>query len=184
MKITRKKIRQLILKEIFDKNAAYYDFNMLKYRVVDKRPLIFEYEFVTDDNLDYVLTIRLPVVDLKDPDLKNRIHNFSWQIEFDIDDEYGGSYELTGSYDLKVLNTVIQIVKDFVFNIRPNLPFPINTVRNFEASAQEEIEIGLSGEGKRDTRRARIYQYMMEKQGINAEISEDSAGAVVIKFQI
>jgi hypothetical protein len=87
------------------------------------------------------------------------------------------------SYDIKVLNTVIQIVKDFVSNIRPRLPDPFNQVIDFEASAQEEA--GYGEKGMRDTRRARIYKYMMKKQGIDSEIFVDpKSGQLNIKFQI
>tara|TARA_A100001011_G_scaffold69332_1_gene70825 strand:+ start:1236 stop:1784 length:549 start_codon:yes stop_codon:yes gene_type:complete len=182
MKITRKTLRKIILTEIFEKGAEHYAFTLSKHIIDNYRPLIFEYEFTTDDNLDYVLTIMLPMVGLNDPGLKDRIHTFSWQIEFDVDDMYAGSYELTGSYDLKVLNTVIQIVKDFVTNIRPGLPTPVNQVNNFEASVAEEQD--LTRGNRRDYRRARIYQYMMKKQGISAEISFDSADDMIIKFQI
>jgi hypothetical protein len=180
MKLNRSKLRTMILKEIFDKNSSYYDFRLAYDQVAPGRTLQFEYEFETDDGLDYFLTITLPMTVETQDGIPVDVHTKTWQVEFDT--EFGG-YEMTMSYDIKVLNTVIQIVKDFVSNIRPRLPDPFNQVIDFEASAQEEA--GYGEKGMRDTRRARIYKYMMKKQGIDSEIFVDpKSGQLNIKFQI
>ena len=86
---------------------------------------------------------------------------------------------MTGKRDIKVLNTVIQVVKDFVANVRPTLPHPLYSFTNFKCEAEQE-----ETHGGTDDRRGRIYQYMLKKQGIASSLSVDNSGRVIIEFEI
>ena len=61
------------------------------------------------------------------------------------------------SIGLKVLATIGAIVKDFAYNVRPTLNPPFNEATTFRA--------WTFGEFKGDSRRMRIYKWMLQKAG-------------------
>ena len=178
MKLNRRKLRQLILAEIFEKGAKFYSFRLTDEIVDQNESLYFCYKFLTDDGLNYEVDIKLHWSE-------SYGHEDEWDVDFDIDrtaEDSSDFYALTGSYDLKVLNTIIEIVKDFVANVRPRLPDPFNQIIDFNATVAEESD--MDDLSKRDDRRARIYQYMMRKRGITSKISYDRLDNIIIQFQI
>ena len=170
MILNRKTLRKLILKEIFEKGAAAYQFVHKVDGRLRGRPHSHEYMFKTDHDLTYVVHIYA------------MSEYGSWDVVFNtVDplDPLDDSVELTGKNDIKVLNTIIQVVKDFVANVRPTLPHPLYKFTNFKCeAAQEETHSGT------DDRRGRIYQYMLKKQGIASDLSVDNSGRVIIEFEI
>ena len=176
MKLTRRQLRKIILTEMFEKGSAFYPFKLIDKIIEENEPLEFEYKFSTDDGLNYIADIKLHWS-------SSYGYESEWDVNFDVETGVNnplGDYALTGSNDLKVLNTIIEIVKDFVSSVRPTLPDPFNQIIDFFAFVAEEE----TKTGKRDTRRARIYKYMMKKRGINSDISYDPVGNLMIKFQI
>ena len=178
MKITRKALKKLILKELFEKGAAAYAFK----HSVDGRqkgePDVHSYEFTSDHGLQYTVPVFAP----KETFLGDVQYDGEWNVSFtakDPNNPDANAYGLTGMNDMKVLNTVIQVVKDFVSNVRPTLPDPLHTFTHFKCEAQQER--GIPGG---DTRRGRIYQYMLKKQGIRSEISLDEYGSIILEFVI
>ena len=178
MKIFKNKLRRLIreslLLEMF-KNLKPYTFS--------KKPLIInvgslypttigsEYNFVTDSGLNYSVSFTHidNKGDIRMPDDVNAVFNLGknmyWDISFTTAEK---GHELTNQNDIKVLHTIIATVKDFVQNVLPN----------FEDSAFRETRVFVSecnSEHNGDDRRAKVYQYMLKKQGItNSEIAEVS----------
>tara|TARA_B100000674_G_C37915822_1_gene950852 strand:- start:1342 stop:1902 length:561 start_codon:yes stop_codon:yes gene_type:complete len=186
MKITRKKLRQIILTEIFEKDAKYYQY-VYDRDSTDPNHIsgaMFEYEFQTDSGLKYTVSIYAP----KDyfPEEDKSAFRGVWDVSFfaqDPNNPRRDAYGLTGENDMKVLNTIIQIVKDFVSNIRPTLPDPLSTFTHFKCEAQQERSRPGRPMGT-DSRRGRIYQYMLKKQGISSQLSLDEYGNVIIEFEI
>ena len=172
VKLSRRKLRRLILTEILDKDADYYEYE-LAYEEVGFGDPLFEYEFFTKDGLLYLLKIEFNSSDSSIGE---------WSIEFDASDIPSDTFRLTGSFDLKVLSTVTQIIKDFVRRVRPRLPDPFNSVNNFTCIARQE----KTPDGRPDYRRARIYAYILRKQGIDgAEVNmNQSTGDIVMNFVI
>ena len=176
MKLNRKTLRKLILKEIFEKGAAAYKFVHAVDGRQRGRPEAHEYTFKTDHDLTYLVFIYAKKQNTGDE------WTGSWDVSFstiDLQDPLDVNMDLTGKHDIKVLNTVIQVVKDFVSNVRPTLPDPLYTFTHFKCEAQQER--GIPGG---DTRRGRIYQYMLKKQGISSELSLDEYGSIIIEFVI
>ena len=172
MKITRQQLQRIILTEILDKDAPFYEYE-LAYQEIGPYDPVFEYEFFTKDGLLYLLKIEFMPSDVGDG---------KWEIEFDASDVPMAAFKLTGSFDLKVLSTVTQIVKDFVLNVRPGLPEPYDKIINFTCVARQEKTL----DGQPDRRRERIYKYILEKQGIsNVQVTTDSSsGKIVMDFVI
>ena len=181
MILSRKTLRKLILKEIFEKDAASYEF----VHKVDGRqsgsPHSHEYMFKTDDDLIYLVQI-YAMSEYGTGRNAEKVWTGNWDVVFgtiDPQDPLEFSMNMTGKRDIKVLNTVIQVVKDFVSNVRPTLPHPLYSFTNFKCEAeQEEAHSGT------DDRRGRIYQYMLKKQGITSALSVDNSGRVIIEFEI
>ena len=182
MKLTRKKLRQIILTEIFEKDAKYYQYVYSRGGSEEQNPsgAKFEYEFQTDSGLQYTVTIYAP----KDyfPEEDKAVFRGVWVVTFfaqDPNDLTKDAFGLTGENDMKVLNTIIQTVKDFVSNVRPTLPHPLYKFTRFKCEAEQES--GIPGG---DTRRGRIYQYMLKKQGIKSDLRFDEMGSVILEFEI
>jgi hypothetical protein len=172
MKLTRRILRKIILSEILDKDAPFYDYE-LAYQELGPGDPLFEYEFFTKDGLLYLLKIEyMPTED----------GIGKWDIEFDASDVPSDQFRLTGSFDLKVLSTVTQIVKDFVVNVRPGLPETYNKITNFTCIARQEKTI----DGQPDRRRERIYRYILRKQGIpSVKVTTDAiTGNIIMDFVI
>ena len=188
MQITRKKLRKIILAEIFERGAEFYQFQ----RDIKKEDYwdppdygMHKYNFKTNDNLEYTVLIYAPKFHFADGGEEYQGH---WDVSFSAkgaegsDQSYGhtgNAFGLTGKNDIKVLNTIIQVVKDFVSNVRTTLPDPLSTIINFKSEAIQER--GVPGG---DTRRGRIYQYMLKKQGIKSTLSFDKMGSVILEFTI
>ena len=184
MKLTRKKLRQIILAEIFEKDAKYYQFNHFSDGRLNGRPETHEFTFQTDGGFKYTVTIYAP----KDyfPEDNKSMFRGVWDVSFSAlnpNDANSDWFGLTGENDMKVLNTIIQIVKDFVSNIRPTLPDELATIVNFKCEAEQERSRPGRPMGT-DSRRGRIYQYMLKKQGISSQLSLDEYGSVILEFTI
>ena len=185
MKLTRKKLRKIILSEIFENDAAAYKFD----HKVDGRqsgsPHSHEYMFKTDDDLIYLVYIYAKS-EYGEGRNAEKVWTGNWDVVFgtiDPQDPLKFSMNMTGKRDIKVLNTVIQVVKDFVSNVRPTLPDPLSTFTHFKCEAQQERSRPGRPMGT-DSRRGRIYQYMLKKQGISSKLSLDEYGSVIIEFVI
>ncbi len=157
----------MILKEIFEKDAASYQFVHKVDGRQSGRPHSHEYMFKTDDDLIYLVQI-YAMSEYGMGRNAEKVWTGSWDVVFgtiDPQDPLEFSMNMTGKRDIKVLNTVIQVVKDFVSNVKCE-------------AEQEETHGGT------DDRRGRIYQYMLKKQGITSALSVDNSGRVIIEFEI
>ena len=176
MKLTRKSLRKIILSEIFEKGANSYSFQYQgKKGDYWDDPAVHDYLFKTDDGLEYSVRIFAPKFYYTDGGEEYQGH---WDVSFTADNKWG----LTGKNDIKVLNTIIQVVKDFVSDVRTRLPDPLATIIKFKSEAIQER--GVPGG---DTRRGRIYQYMLKKQGIKSTLSFDRMGgrrSFILEFTI
>ena len=182
MKLTRRQLmyiiresRQSLLLELF-KNLNPYPFSARPYTVraynttgePSEIPLGSEYNFTTEAGLNY--SVFFTHMDFEgvndDEDVSTAFSldkNVYWDIQFKTSEQ---GHDLTNQNDMKVLHTIIATVKDFVQNVLPN----------FEDSAFRETRTFISecnSEYPGDDRRAKVYQYMLKKQGIvNSEIAE------------
>ena len=179
MKLTRQRLRQVILAEIFEKDAKFYKYTHSRDGRQHDLPETHMFQFETDGGLRYTVLIYAPRIFGygSDPMFKG-----VWDVSFsaqDPKDSDRDAYGLTGKNDMKVLNTIIQIVKYFVSNVRPTLPDKLATIVDFKCEASQE-----SGIPEGDDRRGRIYQYMLRKQGIASKLRSDREGKIILEFTI
>ena len=165
----KKLIRESLLLELF-KNLNPYSFTSKPYAANTGKSIVTlgrEYNFVTESGLNYrVLFTHVDNRGDFDDEVStafNLENNMYWDIQF-LTLEKG--HDLTNQNDTKVLHTVIATVKDFVQNVRPNFEDPdFRETRTFISECKSE--------SRGDDRRAKVYQYMLKKQGItDSKISE------------
>lgn len=134
MKITRKKLRKLILKEMFKRgeNTGTYSFNLKTPidQLIKNKSVSFVYKFEANSD-EGLIGYSVKIVPLFTGGWGDAGYPIHWDVSFDSDyhgagDSFDGesfsTHNLTtNQFDLKVLNTVIAVVKDFVSNVRPKL---------------------------------------------------------------
>ena len=88
------------------------------------------------------------------------------RLDVHVDFKANDLWRMTNQLDLKVLATIGAIVKDFAYNLRPTLNPPFNKAITFRA--------WTFGEFKGDSRRMRIYKWMLQRGGAqNIQSNED-----------
>ena len=174
MKIKKSQLRRIILNELFEKDAAVYNLTLSSDGA--KSPEYVKYSFSTDDDLKYEVKISALTRNRRDRTPVGWSVNF-WNLS---QGTWAGvrEYELTNKFDLKVLNTIIQAVKTFITDVRPDLPEPYASVNKFTSYVEEEDDY-VRRLNNYDTRRARIYQYMLKKKGIPSEIAASDDGVAI-----
>ena len=91
------------------------------------------------------------------------------RLEVHVDFKANDLWRMTNQLDLKVLATIGAIVKDFAYNVRPTLNPPFNEATTFRA--------WTFGEFKGDSRRMRIYKWMLQRGGAQMiQTNDDESG--------
>ena len=188
----KKLVRESLLLELF-KHLNPYPFSGKPYTVYNGRETITiggEYSFTTEAGLNYsVFFTHINNRGASDEvsTAFNLDENMYWDIHFKTAEK---GHDLTNQNDMKVLHTIIATVKDFVQNMLPGFEdLDFKSTRTFISECNSEHP--------GDDRRAKVYQYMLKKQGISdsqiAEISRttyDYMGApyekldFFIKFEV
>jgi len=173
-KLIRKMIRESLLLEMF-KNLNPYPFSSepdIIHRDMEDVPIEYIYVFKADDDSDY--RISFSHIDIIESHISNSFNlkkKMYWDIQFysmKPDKEFLSQkrdYALTNKNDIRVLHTVIEVTKSFVKNVLPKL-------EDLDQRETREFISECNSEYEGDDRRAKVYQYMLKKQGISSEIAE------------
>jgi hypothetical protein len=173
----KKMIRESLLLELF-KNLNPYPFSSqpdIIHRDMSDVPVEYIYVFKADDGSDYRISFKH--IDIIDSDISNSFSlnkKMYWDVQFysmKQSKEFlrkERDYSLTNKNDMRVLHTVIEVTKTFVKNVLPEL-------EDLDQRETREFISECNSEYDGDDRRAKVYQYMLKKQGIASEIAEVNA---------
>jgi len=160
----RKLIRKSILQEIF-KNPSAYPFREDRVFgfVGSSRQSQARFLFNGRDGDEYYVKIEWS--DSKE----------MWKISFDV---VGGNFSYTGKGDLKVLGTVIAIVRHFIEETLPDHP-------NLDDYFRGQNRFVIKPEGQfRDMKRAEVFQAILKKQGVDSELAGHPLFGIYIFFEV
>ena len=161
MKLTKQKlyglIKEALLTELFDTTDVYpFKMNETVYNKIDEQNWAFS------DRPEEEMIATYEFIAQKDENAPPIPYTVKFESETDemaieVDFKANATWDMTNQMDLKVYSTVVAIIKHFTFNARPNLKYPFSQQTQFRAIAATEI-LG-------DSRRKRIYTYMLKKMG-------------------